>query len=320
MRLYPEHFSAQDSPARARELFKASVTSVEVEVSSYCNRACPYCPNAVADRRSQPRTMDAALFASILGQLRAIGYAGAVSLHRYNEPLADRPYILSCVRRVRDALPRAQIRIFTNGDYLDRSYVEELYAAGCRFLRASLHATGGDWDDDAMADALGRRLSRLGFPFALHRAKGKAVAKVEAAPDLAFDYSTLDYLGREEGAPVTRALNRGGALAVNAGYRRTAPCFSPFTELQVEWDGSLQACCNLRSDVPGQEIHTIGRLEPATDLMAVWAGAGYAAWRRALANWQPKAGPCASCHYGEVRDTAQLRAALDQCRAWFAKE
>ncbi len=320
MRLCPEHVSVQTSGELARRLFKASVAIVEVEISSYCNRTCRFCPNSLVDRRSNPQTMDADLFTSIVDQLRRINYDGAISLHRYNEPLADRAHVLACIRQIRERLPLATIRIFTNGDYLDRDYLDELYGAGCRFVRASLYAAQEEYDDDAMAARLRERVARLGYPFAFHRMARKAVAKIHMAPDMSFDYSTLDYLGADEGAPVLRAVNRGGALAINEGYTRTSPCFIPFTELQVEWDGSLQACCNLRADLPEQAPYTLATLTPESDLFVAWCGRKYVEWRRALASWERKTGPCASCHFSEVRDTPQLREALRLCRTWFAAD
>ena len=112
----PLHFAPD--PARKRDLFKASVSNVEIEVSAFCNRACWFCPNAVVDRRGAKNIMSDETYSQIMSDLESIDYDGTVAFHRYNEPLADRPYILRRIAECARRLPRANPKIFTNGDYL----------------------------------------------------------------------------------------------------------------------------------------------------------------------------------------------------------
>ena len=63
---------------------------VEIEVFSFCNRRCWFCPNSTIDRHSSNIFMDENLYHSILSDLNKIKYKGIISYSRYNEPLADR--------------------------------------------------------------------------------------------------------------------------------------------------------------------------------------------------------------------------------------
>lgn len=113
-------------------LFVQTVTNIEIEIGSYCNRRCGFCPNSFIDRISERRLMDDALFDGIILQLGAMGWRGTIRFHRYNEPLADRDYLLRRLDTCHALAPCASVLLQTNGDYLDRSYLEAIYDAGCR--------------------------------------------------------------------------------------------------------------------------------------------------------------------------------------------
>ena len=127
--ILPRHFSATGTRDEAKALFAFSVKLVEVEVFTYCNRTCWFCPNSRIDRRSSNLYMDEELYLKILSELAEIDYRGVVTYSRYNEPLADR-IILTRLRQARAALPNAILSTHTNGDYLNREYLDALRDAG----------------------------------------------------------------------------------------------------------------------------------------------------------------------------------------------
>jgi len=94
-----------------KDMFRQYVAQVEVEVSTFCNRRCSFCSNSLADRRNEHRYMEDALFSSIVRQLSSLDWQGVFSFHRYNEPLADRGYILRRLAEARRCLPGALLRI-----------------------------------------------------------------------------------------------------------------------------------------------------------------------------------------------------------------
>ncbi|MBV8634134.1 MAG: radical SAM protein, partial [Burkholderiaceae bacterium] len=130
MQVFKEHFIPNLDPLMAASVFKRSVHNIEMALSSYCNRRCPYCPDSIVDRISKKYYMSDELFINIMTQLRSINYSGVLAFHRYNEPLADKAYALARMSSARTFLPNAVFRIFTNGDYLTADYIRELVAIG----------------------------------------------------------------------------------------------------------------------------------------------------------------------------------------------
>lgn len=284
MQFETDHFVVR--PGSAPALFARSVNRIEIEIASFCNRTCSYCPNSFIDRRSSRQYMDDALFSGILDQLAGIGWNGELTFHRYNEPLADRDYLIRRLREARRMLPEARLTLFTNGDYLDRDYLHEIYVAGCRHIHATFHVEPSQYDDAGAAALLAKRLALLQYPYTINPVSRGVLAMIAVAPDLEFSYQINDFARVVDGDPVRK--DRGQALAPNAALRRTAACVIPFSELQVEVDGTLMPCCHLRSDVPSHRGYALGRLTPGDDLFAAWSNAGFVTWRRSLATKGPR--------------------------------
>ena len=315
--IYREHFQDRLDRDTAARLFKASVANVEISISSYCNRVCPYCPNAVADRRSARNLIDDGVMASILDQLRSIGYAGRVALHRYNEPLADKDYALRRVREIRAALPDVTVAVVTNGDYLTKEIVFELKAAGVSQILATTHALTGETTPDGIFRRQDKALHRLGLAFHYMQTREDArIAFVDAGEGMLVSWNAIDYYYRNaDGVP--NMLDRGQSLAFATNYSRTDPCLIPFTELQVEWDGRVLPCCNIYPDLPEHEKYVLGRIEADTDIFLLWSNSRFVAWRKALYRYGPKAAPCTTCHYSATGDTPEQREDVRECRRLF---
>lgn len=56
--------------------FKKDLHLIEIELFSFCNRTCWFCPNSVIDRRSKNIEMSEKTYLSILEQLRDIEFNG----------------------------------------------------------------------------------------------------------------------------------------------------------------------------------------------------------------------------------------------------
>ena len=87
-----------------------------MELSSFCNRKCNFCPNSFIDRTNEC-FMKHADFIKILTELRDIGYSNYISLSRYNEPTYHLEYLQECINTITEYLPDAKIVFNTNGDY-----------------------------------------------------------------------------------------------------------------------------------------------------------------------------------------------------------
>lgn len=284
-----EMYSPLTDPARQRELFAQTVGRVEVETHSYCNRRCDYCPNVVGDRLGPNVRIKPAIWDKLLRDLAEVGYSRFLVLNSYNEPLYDRA-ILDRIAEARAALPRARIMIYTNGDYLTPSYVDDLAAAGLDYMHVSIHLKQGDkYSDVYVLNRIAEIAHRTGLQarFSQIRPNDSIIAR--------FDTPKLEM--------ETRAINfdrhgndRGGLLPdLSPENPRTDPCNFVFQHFHMGYTGNVVPCCHIRSDRPEHARHVIGNLDRAETIFDIFFGAKAAAWRRGLIHDRAKTGPCATC-------------------------
>lgn len=284
-----EMYSPLTDPARQRELFAQTVGRVEVETHSYCNRRCDYCPNVVGDRLGPNVRIKPAIWDKLLRDLAEVGYSRFLVLNSYNEPLYDRT-ILDRIAEARAALPRARIMIYTNGDYLTPSYVDDLAAAGLDYMHVSIHLKQGDkYSDVYVLNCIAEIAHRTSLQarFSQIRPNDSIIAR--------FDTPKLEM--------ETRAINfdrhgndRGGLLPdLSPENPRTDPCNFVFQHFHMGYTGNVVPCCHIRSDRPEHAKHVIGNLDRAETIFDIFFGAKAAAWRRGLIHDRAKTGPCATC-------------------------
>jgi hypothetical protein len=109
--------------------FSQAVNWIEIETSSQCNRKCHYCPNSQIDRRSTNSFMDPAVFTRFVRNLQEINYAGTIALVGQNEFFMHEQNF-EYLAHIRQSLPKCSIRLFSNGDYLDRERLDRVVASG----------------------------------------------------------------------------------------------------------------------------------------------------------------------------------------------
>jgi hypothetical protein len=295
-----DHFSNEISSDRAKALFKASVNQVEIETFTYCNRVCWFCPNSRIDRRSENRYMDEELYLRIVKQLADVDYDKVITYSRYNEPLADR-IILERLRQARRLLPKACLSTHTNGDYLNRKYLDELKEAGLNRLLVQVYLGNKEpFDDRRVLVQMERRLLKLGLPYRMIGAASgvRYMAHViYEGMEVTFDARNFAVIG----------VDRGQTVRLPSVYERQSPCLMVFQHLYVDYNGAVVPCCNIRSDEPGHAPYVIDRLGEDRSIYQAFACSPLAAWRRALIGFGPKQKPCNSCAHECLEDTTQVR-------------
>ncbi len=296
--LDPQHLKELTDPQEAAALFKHSVHMVEIEVSSYCNRKCWFCPNSTYDRMSENKLMPADMYSSILRQLASISYDGTITYSRYNEPLADK-MILERIAEARRMLPNTQLHTNTNGDYLDLEYIEQLYAVGLRSLNIQIYLPNKERYNHEKIKAAGDKiLKRVQLPHTLVRdTPGEWYEKKLHYRDMA-----IRLYGRNF---ETGGTSRGGEVPIHLDYQRTSPCLIPFWAVYIDHDGSTVPCCNLRSDIPAHESYVIGRLAQQPDLFLQYTNRFAANFRTSLITDGVKKGLCSNCHYAEEQPSQE---------------
>lgn len=110
--------------------------SVSLEISTYCNRKCHYCPNK--DYETPKEFMSWDIFKSAIAQLKEIKYTGIIQYHFFNEPLFDER-LTDFVKYTSSNLPNATQVLISNGDLLNIEKAKELSEAGIDKFVVTVH-------------------------------------------------------------------------------------------------------------------------------------------------------------------------------------
>jgi MoaA/NifB/PqqE/SkfB family radical SAM enzyme len=283
------HFMHLPSDDDAKELFKSSIKMVEIEVFSYCNRKCWFCPNSKLDRNSKNIFMDEGLYVKILNDLARINYCNTISFSRYNEPLADK-IILKRLQQAREILPQVKLHTNSNGDFVTADYIEELYQHGLRSLRVQVYlAKDEPFQDDKVVLKIKKKADQIGLPYEM------ILSKPGLRHEAQIFYKDMDihiYSRNFE----QNGCSRGELVDVRRDYQRTAPCLIPFQSLYIDYTGKVMPCCNLRSDAPEHQNYIVGDMN-YENIFQIFANGPLVGWRRELFNFGPKKRPCNTCTY-----------------------
>jgi hypothetical protein len=270
---------------KLQKWFKQQLRLIEIELFSYCNRRCWYCPNSYIDRISKNQYLPEALYLKVLDELAAIEYSQEITYSRYNEPLAFRDHFLQSVAQARQRLPHAKLRTNTNGDYLTPSYLVELQGVGLDELFIQQYLGNNDrYDHTAMEAAMNRTLSRLGVSASL----------ITNEPDQRIEWK-LDVPGLKVHLRARNFAIEGSARTPEINdetYVRTQACGQPFHNMYIDYNGLVMVCCNTRSDVSPTGV--MGSIRDAA-LWGIFSGPAYTSWREHLGYDSPKSGICRSC-------------------------
>jgi len=112
----------------------AKIKSVRIQISNLCNMSEQHvkCPAHYVDD-DKCRSMPSRTVSKILQDLADIGFTGNVGFHTYNDPLVD-PRLFSFIDWSRVTLPKSDVVIYTNGEYLTDIIVAELIEKRVRII------------------------------------------------------------------------------------------------------------------------------------------------------------------------------------------
>ena len=268
---------------------------IEIEIFSYCNRKCWFCPNSKVDRITENHLMPKKQYLNILEQLKEINFDGEVAYSRYNEPTAYRDIFIERIKQARKYLPNAKLRTNTNGDYITRDYIKELESIGFNELYIQQYLSNNEvYNHDKVKQKILKKISKLGL-------KSKVLIDIpnyKIEYDLSYKNMTVHIRGRNFSYD---GSSRGDSVPIAMDYTRTKKCSKPFDSMYIDYNGSAMVCCNLRSDVKGQESGFMGDVFKDT-LIDIFNGDRYVPWRNHHKEDGPKEGHCKTCKIGLHED------------------
>ncbi len=277
----------------ALEAFRQGVRWIEIETSSQCNRRCRYCPNGLADRVSGNDFLDAALFQGIVSDLAEIDYDGALNFVGNNEFFMHREnrfYVETAHR----ALPRALIKLYSNGDYMRPDDLHWAAANGVRLIHVTLHAGATKSYDDA--EAMRRVLlfqKQTAMPLQLlDFARGRQLQFTARIGGMTLFVKAQDM--RQLGHDWNGLVPVGGRVARTP----SDPCSYPIRQFIVTHDGDVLMCCMAFKERTPANVETgviVGNLAEYGSIFEIYAGPAMTAWRLAAFNARTKTGVCGTC-------------------------
>jgi len=274
-----------------KQTLKENLQMIEIEIFSYCNRKCWFCPNSVVDRMSYNTLLPEETYLSILNQLQEIDYDGYITYSRYNEPTSHKELFLKRIRQAREILPKALLKTNTNGDYLTREYIEDLCEAGFDELYIQQYLGNDEkYDHERMRERAMKKIAKLDLPYAI-------LVDIPGAK-LEFDlkYKNMKTHIRARNFDIDGS-SRGDSVDAGTGYQRTQRCIQPFNNMYIDYNGTAMVCCALRSDIPDHKSGVMGSIHNS-NLADIFVNELYIPWREHLRDDGPKSGFCKTCKDG----------------------
>lgn len=232
--------------------------------------------------------MEEDVYLNIISQLKAINYSGDITYSRYNEPTANKDVFIKRIRQAREALPFANLKTNSNGDYMNHEYVLELREAGLNELFLQQYDLEPFTYDYAKNKRLmEKRLDKLNFPYK----KIKDISGFKIEYQLEIDGIRVQLRSRnfnEDGS------SRGDTIQLADDYVRTQRCMQVFNNMYIDYNGSVMICCALRSDIPSHENGIMGNVKDSS-LEEIFSSDRYTSWRNHHKEDGPKEGVCKSC-------------------------
>jgi MoaA/NifB/PqqE/SkfB family radical SAM enzyme len=262
---------------------------VEIEIFSYCNRKCWFCPNSFIDRHSQNIFMDENLYLHILEELKSINYGGTISYSRYNEPLSHKDVFIKRLTQARAALPHARLHTNTNGDFLTREYLDDLYDAGLRSMNIQCYLKEDEaFDVENIKEKIARTAGKLDLDYRL-------VCQRRDRCEAVFHYKEMNLRMYARDFRIN-GNNRGGTLTTIKPKRRKVPCYIPFSDIYIDYNGNVMPCCNFRSDEPAHRNFILGNAGKES-ILRILNGKKICDLRKILINNNINIYPCNECNF-----------------------
>jgi MoaA/NifB/PqqE/SkfB family radical SAM enzyme len=308
------HLASSPSETMSKSLFKKSIRLVEIEVFSFCNRTCWFCPNSYIDRRSENQFMPEPLYRKILENLQDIDYKETISYSRYNEPLAD-PIIFERLELARTMVPNAVLHFNTNGDYFNKDILHQLYDSGLRSLNIQVYLPGkSPYSDKLAAKLLMERLTKynLTFEFGFSRPLDWLEYHVP------FKDMKIRIYARNFSK---NGSDRGAAIQeLSQDKIRHSPCLVPFTDIYIDYNGKVVPCCNIRSDIEAHTDFVLGDLNDKNQsLFTIFQSPTAAAFRKNLIGFHAKDFPCDRCNFAQLGTSAvNYKRAERLLKKWYS--
>jgi MoaA/NifB/PqqE/SkfB family radical SAM enzyme len=224
---------------------------IEVEISTYCNRRCSWCPNGIYDRGRKKYSFDWALWLDLLENLRNANYSGWLAFHNYNEPLFEEN-IEKYISSAKKITSLAKLALYTNGDLLPQRGIRWVTGLPIDELRVTRYPRHTEPPTQKNIDDY--------------------LFKVGVNRDMCQEYITRRGLEIHTEISNTKILiifpeidkfnNRGGLLdnTTKNDFFRAKPCILPKISSAIDVQGNVKLCCQVYDVTLEGKEYSIGSI------------------------------------------------------------
>ena len=265
------------------------IRMVEVEIFSFCNRRCWFCPNSFIDRHSENILMDTDIYTKVLKDLQTIDYSGIISYSRYNEPFSHLDIFIERLNEARSLLPKALLHTNTNGDYITRESLDAVYDAGLRSLNIQCYLRQNEpFDTENIKNRIKIVANKLDLKYTETCCNPYYYSVSFTYKDMCLNMYARDfnYTGN----------NRAGSLKTIKPSIRNVPCYVPFTDIYIDHNGLIVPCCNFRSDIEKHKYFIMGDLNK-NSILEIFNNKNYKRLRKILRAKNITLYPCNECNF-----------------------
>lgn len=273
--------------------------SLRIENTNYCNGQCFMCPYPTMKRKKG--TMTKELYKKIIDESQELKI-NYINLHNFGEPLVDKDFVW----RVKYAKSKNIKRISTNtnGTLLTKKLAKEIIESGLDELFISVDA----------ATKKSYQKIRIGLNYDQVIKNIKYLVQLKKQSNSSHPKIILDFLEFNLNKNETQKFIKKwksivdsvcisqihdwsnkkkidiGKTINNYVEFSHSPCRLPFTEMLVNWDGTVSLCCQ---DIEGEIILGDVNKESISD---IWQNKKYQSIRKAHLNLKTKNLPlCQNC-------------------------
>ena len=260
-----------------------------IEIFSYCNRKCWFCPNSSIDRHSVNNYMDENIYLKILNEVKNYKNLGYITYSIYNEPLSDTIF-LKRLKQAREILPNIKLQTNTNGDFLDKEYLEELHINGLNELWIQCYLNKDEEFDieNIIKPRMHKLIKKLNLDYEI-------VISNQDIYELSLKHNnlTIRYYARNF---KNTGTNRGGTVNTIPIHNRLEPCFIPYVDIIIDYMGNVMPCCNLRSEVEEHEQFIMGNVANDT-ISNIRKSKKFQNFMKTVSQYGNKIYPCNECNF-----------------------
>ena len=213
---------------------------IEIEIGTYCNRVCSWCPNGWDNRGKKKDFMSQELWEKIISDLSRENYSGWLAFHNYNEPLTD-PTIFEKIKFVNKQLPNSKTAIYTNGDYLNKETSTKLINLEIKEIRVTLYPMQKEIFIQQTDDKILNLISDLNFSIDKRNIiDGKRGRETK----FKINQTTLHIIIPN----IKGYTDRAGKVEIEelkVSSIRQQPCYLPSHSAAIDYKCNLKLCCQV---------------------------------------------------------------------------